>query len=498
MFALIPTVFAETFTPFYLFIMLLATFGGLLVGVIPGLTSTMAVGLLVPLTFGMAMDLSLLILVSVYVGALSGGFVAATLLNIPGTPANVCTTFDAYPMAKSGQAGRALGFGVLASFVGTMFGALVLSFIAPVLGRIALGFNAYEYAALIIFTLTCLIAVSGKSLIKGILAACIGLILSIIGLSETDSISRFTFGFSRLEAGFSLMPVLIGMYAISQILDDVKDIHAPFKVTSATFTLRDFIQVVKESTASVGNLLRSSAIGVSIGVLPAIGPNVASIMAYAKAKNASKEPETFGKGNRDGVLASESANSACVPGCFVPLMTLGIPGDGTTAMLLGAFIIHGVQPGPLLFRDHPDLFLVVLLALFISAMFILFLQINCIRLLIKALLIPRYILYPLILGMCVLGCFALNSNMFDVWVFLTMGIAGYALQRLDFPLLPLILGLILGQMAERHLSAAWLISGHSFWGVFDRPIAMGFLVVSVISVIISLRSRSKQKQKMNF
>lgn len=478
-----------------LLIMALGVFGGLLVGAIPGLTSTMAVALLVPITFGMTMDLSLALLVAVYLGSISGGLVAATLLKIPGTPASVATTFDAYPMAARGQAGRALGFGVFASFVGSIIGAFVLAFAAPALGRLALTFNSYEYLALIIFTLTCIIAISGKSLVKGILAACIGILMALVGLSETDNIPRFTFDFDALEAGLNVMPVLIGMYAVSQILDEVAEIHTPFKVTKASFTVGDFIQVVRESSRSVWNMVRSSLIGVSIGILPGIGPNVAGIMAYSKAKNADKNPESFGKGNPDGIIASESSNNACVGGALVPLLTLGIPGDATTMMLLGAFMIHGVQPGPLLFRDHPQIFLGVLVALVISIIFMLILQVLCIRLLIKGLLVPRYIMYPVILAMCVLGCFALNSNMFDVWVFLGVGILGYILQRLDFPLLPLILGLILGQMTENNLSASWLMSGQSLWGIFDRPIAMGLLVVSVISVILSLRMRSRQNRR---
>ncbi|MDR3363123.1 MAG: tripartite tricarboxylate transporter permease [Desulfovibrio sp.] len=493
MFSHLPSV-AASFTPDILFIMLFGVFGGLLVGAIPGLTSTMAVALLIPVTFGMTMELSLALLIAVYIGAISGGLVAATLINIPGTPASVATTFDAYPMAASGHAGRALGFGVLASFFGSMIGACILSFAAPALGRIALTFNSYEYLTLIIFTLTCILAISGKSLIKGILSACLGILMSLVGLSGTDNIARFTYGFSDFEAGLNVMPVLIGMYAVSQILDEIADIHAPFKVTKATFTVGDFIKVAREASNSVWNIVRSSLIGVGIGILPGIGPNVAGIMAYSKAKAASDDPESFGKGNPDGIIASESSNNACTGGALVPLLTLGIPGDATTMMLLGAFMIHGVQPGPLLLRDHPQLFLTVLIAYLISTIFMLILQIFCIRLLIKGLMAPRYVLYPIILAMCVLGCFALNSNMFDVWVFLAVGILGHILQRLDFPLLPLILGLILGQMAESNLAASWLMSGHSLWGLFDRPVSMGLLAVSALSVFLSLRMRRKQQR----
>ena len=485
----------SAFTPEILLYMVAGVFGGLLVGAIPGLTSTMAVALLIPVTFGMPTELSLALLVAVYIGAISGGLVSATLLNIPGTPASLTTTFDAYPMAARGLAGKALAYGVLASFVGSVIGAIILAFATPMLGSLALTFNEYEYLALVVFALTCIISISGSSLTKGLLSACLGILLSLIGLSSTDSIARFTFGYGELEAGFSVMPVLIGMYAVSQILDEVKDLHTPFKITKATFSIVDFFKVVTEARHSVWNAVRSSLIGVGIGILPGIGPNVAGIMAYSRAKTSkSSYPEKFGCGNPDGIIASETANNACTGGALVPLLTLGIPGDATTMMMLGAFMIHGVQPGPLLFRDNHEIFLAVLIAYVISTFMMLLLQIFSIRLLIKALLIPRYVLYPIILAMCVLGCFALNSNMFDVWVFLGIGILGYFLQYMQFPTLPFILGLILGKMTESNLSACWQMSEQSFWGIFDRPVAMGLLVVSLLSVLISLRVRAKNTQ----
>lgn len=479
------------FTPFLLSVMAAGVFGGLIVGAVPGLTSTLAVALLVPVTFGMPLDLSLALLVAVYVGAISGGLVAATLLNIPGTPASVTTTFDAYPLAVSGQAGKALAYGVLASFFGSCIGALVLAFAAPTLGSLALHFNAYEYFALIVFTLTCIIAISGKSLVKGMLSALLGVFFSLVGLSSTDSVARFTFGFDALEAGFSVMPVLIGMYGISQILNAAGDIHAPFSVARGTFSTREFYKVFLSFKNSVWNLIRSSLIGVGIGILPGIGPNVAGIMAYSRAKAAAPDPKSFGKGNPDGIIASEASNNACTGGALVPLLTLGIPGDATTMMLLGAFMLHGVQPGPLLFRDNKEVFFCVLAAYAVSTVFMLLLQLAGIRLLIKVLLVPRCILYPLIMSMCVLGCFALNSNMFDVWVFLGAGLLGFALQRLDFPLLPLVLGLILGQMAESNLSACWQLGRGSLMGLFERPAAVTLLVLSALSVIFSLRARRR-------
>ncbi len=480
-------------SPAILLIMTAGVFGGLVVGAIPGLTSTMAVALLVPITFTMPMDISLALLVSTYVGAISGGLVAATLLNIPGTPASVTTTFDAYPMAARGNAGKALSYGVFASFIGSLFSTAVLGLAAPPLGAVALSFNAYEYLALIIFTLTCIIAISGKSLTKGTLSACLGIFMGLIGFSATDSVARFTFDSKYLEAGFAVMPVLIGMYAMSQILEDIGGLNAPVKALQANFSLREFARTAYDCLVrSPLNLLRSSVIGVCIGILPGVGPNLASILSYSQAKAAAPNPDTFGTGDPDGIISSEAANNACTGGAVVPLLTLGLPGDATTMMMLGAFMIHNVQPGPLLFRDQPDIFYTILAAFLISSFLMLLLQILNIRLLIKALSIPRGILYPIIMSMCVVGCFALNSSMFDVWVFTGMGIAGYILERLDFPLLPLVLGLILGPMMEVHLSACWVMSGHSLWGITGRPVAAGFLVLAAVSVAYSLRKRRQR------
>lgn len=482
----------SSFSPTILVLMAAGVFGGLIVGALPGLTSTMAVALLVPITFGMQADTSLSLLVSVYIGAISGGLVAATLLNIPGTPASVTTTFDAYPMAARGEAGRALAYGVIASAGGGIISFVVLAIAAPMLGTLALRFNAYEYLALMIFALTCVIAISGKALTKGMLSACLGIFISLVGLSGTDGVARFTFDIQDLDAGFGLMPVLIGMYAISQILIEIDSIHSPFKIMRATFTSREFLDVARKFSKQKKNLARSSLIGVAIGILPGVGPNLAGILSYSQAKSQSKNAESFGTGEPAGIIASEAANNACTGGALVPLLSLGIPGDATTMMMLGGFMIHGIQPGPLLFRDEPTLVFSILVAFLVSTVFMLLLQMGSIRLIIKALLVPRYILYPIILAMCVIGCFALNSNMFDVWVFLGMGIVGYILQRQDFPLLPLVLGLVLGQMTEFNLSSCWALGDGSLWGFLHRPMALTLLAASLASVVFSLYVRHKK------
>lgn len=483
----------DIFTPFNFLLMFLGVFGGLVVGAMPGLTSTMAVALLVPITFGMDVEQGLVMLVAVYIGSISGGLVSAALLNIPGTPSSVATTFDAFPMAQRGEAGKALGYAVFASFLGSLLSFFALALISPILGAFALRFGPCEYFSLVVFTLSCIISISGKSLTKGLISACIGMLMSMVGLSETDSVTRFTFGISALQSGFAMMPVLIGMYAISQILRDVTDIKKPFKIINANFTVREFLGIAARFRHSVKNVVRSSLIGIGVGILPGIGPGLSNIVAYSQAKSASPDPDSFGKGNPDGIIASESANNAATGGAMIPLLTLGIPGDATTMMMLGAFMIHGVQPGPLLMRDHSHLVLIILCAYFISNIFMLLLQVYFIRVLIRALMIPRFILYPIILGLCVIGSYALNSSMTDVWVFFGTGMVGYAFSRLGFPLLPLVLGLMLGGMAESQLRVSIVMGNNTLAGYLDRPIALFFLAVSALSVAWSLYSKRKAR-----
>ncbi len=480
--------------PLVLLTMLGGVFGGLVVGTMPGLTSTMAVALLVPITFGMSSEFGLVLLISVYVGSISGGLVAATLLNIPGTPSSVATTFDAYPMARRGEAGKALAYGVFASFVGGFLSFFALVLLAPLLGRFALKFGPYEYFALVVFTLTCIVSISRNSLVKGLLSACLGLLLSTVGMSNTDGLPRFVFGMPALLSGFSVMPVLIGMYSVSQVLEEVRVIRKPFKVINADFTIREFWEVVKSFRLSIKNTLRSTLIGTGIGILPGTGSGLSNIVAYSQAKAAAKDPDTFGTGDPDGIIASESANNAAMGGALIPMLTLGIPGDATTMILLGALMIHGVQPGPLLMRDNASLVYIIMAAFFISNFLMLFVQLYFIRVLIKSLMIPRYILYPVIMAMCVVGCFALNSSMTDVWIFFGMGLLGYVFKQLGFPLLPLVLGLILGNMAESELRVSIVMGGGDLSGYLGRPIALTFLGLALASVLFSLRSMWKSRK----
>lgn len=491
-----PSAILYAFEPLTLLVMFVAVFAGLVVGAMPGLTSTMAVALLVPVTYGMQMEMGLVLLVAVYIGAISGGLVAATLLNIPGTPSSVATTFDAYPMTLRGEAGKALAIGVWASFIGTILSFIALVLVAPVLGSFALKFGPPEYFALVVFTLTCIISISRKSLIKGVIAACVGMLMACVGLSDTDSIPRFTFGIEALQSGFNVMPVLIGMYAVSQIISEVRTIKSPMNIVDAKFTNREFLGVFKLCMRSWRNLLRSSLIGIGIGILPGVGPGLSNIVAYTQAKSTSKDPDSFGKGNPDGIIASETANNASTGGAMIPLLTLGIPGDATTMMMLGAFMLHGIQPGPLLFRDHGNLVAIIMVAFAISALFMLLVQMQFIRALVKALSMPRHLLYPIIVAMCVIGSYALNSSLSDVWIFLIMGLVGTTMNKLGFPLLPLVLGLILGKMAENQLRVSLVLSEGSPLIFFTHPIALVFLLAAAASVIFSLYSFRKAPKEI--
>ena len=487
----------QIFPPLSILLMFGGVFGGLVIGALPGLTGTMAVALLVPVTFGMEVHEALILLVAVYIGSISGGLVSAALLNIPGTPSSVATTFDAYPMVQRGEAGKALGIGVFASFMGCIISFLFLVILAPLLGDFALRFGPCEYFSLVIFTLTCISSISRKSLVKGLLAAALGLLMSTVGLSEVDAVPRFTFDTELLQSGFSVMPVLIGMYAISQVMDEVKTIRTPVNVPSADFTIREFWGVARICLSSWKNLIRSATIGTAIGILPGVGPGLSNIVAYSQAKAADRHPESFGTGNPDGIIASETANNASCGGAMIPLLTLGIPCDTTTMMMLGAFMIHGVQPGPLLMRDSPDLILLILAAFLVSSILMLILQMRFIKLLVKALSISRPILFPIILALCSIGSFALNNNMADVWVFFIMGIAGILLNKLDFPLLPLVLGLILGKMAEQELRTSLIMGNGTLSEFLDRPIALFFIALSLLSIAWSAyRSHKSTKSSV--
>ena len=469
---------------------------GIVFGSIPGLTATMAVTIFLPLTYTMSPVMAISLLMGLYIGGIFGGLISAILLNIPGTPSSIATCFDGTPMRKNGEAAKALGAGITFSFLGTLFGLLVMIFIAPLLARAALLFGPFEYCALAVFSLSLVIMLTGKDLTKGLISALAGVMLATAGLAPIDSAKRFTFGNAQMNAGFQLLPILIGLYAISEIIQAAEEVHFPqpqmyggkIRIKGLGFRLKEFIGQWK-------NFLYSALIGTGIGILPGIGGGTSGMLAYTFVKNRSKYPEKFGTGIIDGIVASETSNNACIGGAMIPLLTLGIPGDGTTAILLGALAIHNVAAGPLIFSKSGDVVYAIYMAMIIASIAMFLLELFGIRIFINILKAPKYLLLPVVIVLCFVGAFGSGNRMFDVYCALAFGFAGYLLQRTGMPLPPVVLGFILGPLFEanlRRVSQYLTIDPMSFT---MHPIALVLLAVTVILLVLSLR-RMKMEEKI--
>ncbi len=484
--------FSAILAPVPLIMIFIGVAVGIIFGAIPGLTATMGVALCLPITYGFSPVEGMALLIGIYIGGVSGGLISAVLLKIPGTPASIATTFDGHPMAENGQAGKALGTGLFFSFLGGLFSFLVLFFISPPLARLALKFAPFEYFAIAIFSLTMIASVSTGSTVKGLISGIIGVILSCVGTAPIDAYPRFTFGFYELDAGFSLLPALIGLFAISEVLkaaESVEEVHDKdiqnYSIKGLGFSLKEFVE-------QIGNLIRSSMIGTGIGILPGIGGGTSNIIAYLTAKRSSKHSEKFGTGIMDGIVASESANNASVGGALVPLLTMGIPGDTVTAMLLGGLMLHGIMPGPLLFENSGDLVYAIFAALIIANFAMLAMEYFGMRMFVRLLKIPKRYLLPVIIALCVVGSFGLNNRVFDVWSLFFFGFLGYTLEKRGFPLPPIILGFILGPIAEENLRRGLMLSDGTFLPFLTRPIAATFLLIAVGSIILSSIKQKKQ------
>ena len=465
---------------------------GLVFGSIPGLTATMAVAICLPITYGMDPIAGMSLLMGLYIGGVSGGLIPAILLKLPGTPSSIATTFDGYPMAQRGEPGKAFNYAIVSSFLGGLLSIIVLIMIAPPLGRVALQFGPYEFFAIVIFSLTLIASLSGDSLPKGIMAGLLGIAFAMVGSAPIDAFPRFTYGFTDMNAGFNLLPVLIGLFALSEIfLSAEKKVK---KGLNAKLKKVNYRVSVKEYMAQGWNFLRSSLIGIGIGILPGIGGGTSNIIAYVAAKSSSKKPEEFGKGNPAGVVASESSNNAAVGGALVPLISLGIPGDTVTAMLLGGLVLHGLQPGPLLMQNSGDVVYGIFAALLIANVFMILFLFLGMKGFIRLLSIPQHILYPIILALCVVGAFGVNNRLFDVGALLFFGVLGYLMVKFGFPLTPLVLGFILGPLLETNLRRGLMLSQGDFMPFLTSPIAAVFLLIAAASVIFAIYSNNKKKK----
>lgn len=479
--------------PASLFAICLGVLAGITVGALPGLTATMTIAILTPLTFGMAPDIGIALLLGVFVGGIYGGSITAILINTPGTPASIATTFDGYPMTKQGKAGQALYMALSASVAGGLISAIILITVAPLLSKVALQFGPPEYFGLTVFGISIISSVSGKRLVKGIIAGIFGIILSTVGMDSITGVPRFTFDNSDMLAGFNLIPILIGVFAVSEVFYQIlrpQNKHEGFK-GKIPHTYIKF----KEMKSYLFSMVRSGLMGTFIGIVPGTGGGIAAFVAYAEAKRASKHPETFGHGEPDGVAAAESANNATTGGALVPMLTLGIPGDPVTAVLIGAFMIQGLQPGPLLIQQNPTTVYALFAGLLIANVMLYVLGCIGLRHFAKVANIPQQILGPVVLLLCFVGSYAVANNMVDVCAMLALGLIGFFMKLYGFPGAPLVIGMILGPMVEKSLRQSLTMSDGD-WSIFlYNPICAIFLaltiVVSVVMPIYRLKKDSK-------
>lgn len=491
--------FQEVFHWKNLGLMVIGTTAGLIAGSIPGFTITMAVVLTLPFTFGLSPVEGLSTMIGVFVGGLSGGLMSGMLTGIPGTPSSIATTFDGFPMARKGRPGLALGLGVWSSFFGGIFSAVLLVTLAPSLAKIGLEFGPWDYFALVLFALTITASLSGETLVKGIIAGLLGLFVASVGEDEINGVARFTFGNETLESGFDFLPVLIGLFAFSQLLSDVQDTEKARRPLMSGVEAKgvrvEHLAAIRIILSRWVNVVRSSLIGVFTGVLPAAGGSISNILAYDQAKKAAKDSSEFGTGTPDGIIAPESSNNATAGGALITMMALGIPGDVVTAVMLGALLIHNVQPSPSFITENPDIAYAIFIAFFLAHFIMISMQAFCLRAFLLVVRIPMYMLAAVILSYCAIGVFALNNVQDDIWTLFVFGLIGYGMKLLGFPLAPMILGVVLGHVAELNLSRAISLSGTTDQFLLDmvtRPWALFFLIIAAFSVVFPWYQKARE------
>ena len=455
---------------------------GLVFGIIPGLTATLAVVLLIPLTYGLDALTGIALLVSVYIGGISGGMVSAILLGMPGTPSSITTAFDGFPMARQGQAGKALYAATYSNFIGTAFSWLFLITVSSQLAHFALRFGPFEYVAVIIFGLTTVVSLSGDSVFKGVVATLFGLSVCTVGLDPLGGLTRSVFGMEALRSGVAAVPAMIGLFVVAEVFRNLEEKVSVIVRSQLAVDHRQRFSL-QELRKSAGNMLRSSCIGFAIGLLPGIGGSLANFVSYDQAKKASPDPDSFGKGNVQGVIASETANNATIGGALIPTLSLGIPGDVVTAALIGGLQLHGLDPGPLLFVERADFIYGLYAAFIVAAIFMfLFLYFLGARFAPYLLLVPKKYLLPVVLLACTAGCYNLSYSIGDVWIALIFGGIGFVFTKYKYPLAPIVISLVLGNTLERQLRTGLIQSDGSLMPLVSSPIPMFFLLAAVLSL----------------
>ena len=468
--------------------------GGIIVGSLPGLTATMGCALLIPFTFGRPPVQGLLMLIGIFCGGIYGGSISGILIRTPGTPAAAATLLDGYPLAQKGLAGKAIGMATIASFIGGSTGALIMTFLSPQIAKFGLRFGPPEFFALAFFGLGMIITVSGRSLLKGLIATFVGLLISTIGFDPLSGVVRFSFGSRNLLGGVTFIPALIGLFGYAQVFRNIEKITLLPTVNSR---VEHILPKLHEVRAVLGTMLKSAFMGTFIGSIPGTGCDVAAFITYGEAKRSSKHPEKFGTGILEGVAAPEAGNNSATGGAMIPMLTLGVPGDAVTAVLLGALTIHGLQPGPMLFRDHLDVVYPIFAGMILAQFMLLLVGLSGARLFASIINIDRRILTPVIFFLCVVGSYAMRFSFFDVGLALCIGIVAYFMEYYDYPVSPILLALILGPMAEQNLRRSLIISHGDPLIFFKRPISTILIVVAIFMMISSYYRIKKAAEKEN-
>lgn len=486
--------FLDVLGPFDLIFLVGGVLIGVVMGAIPGLTGTTAIALLLPLTFYMTANHAITLLVAIYASSFAGGVVTAILLGIPGEPASIVTTFDGYPMARNGEPGKALAYAILASGVGGVFSWLILATCTYPISEIAVKLGPFDILSLVMMALVLIAALGEGSIFKGIIAGLLGILVSMPGTDPSSGQVRLTFGFHQLDAGFSTLSVLMGVYAVATVLSDMVEIDrndTPVVASTTKITLS-----FAEFRGQFWNLLRSSVVGSAIGIMPALGGIVGSIVSYTAAKSMSKTPEKFGTGHPDGIVASECGATATVGGALVPLIALGIPGSVTDVFLLAALVIQGLQPGPLLFSQHPEIVYVFFASMLMSTVVLVLVLFFGIKYIIKLLDVPMYYMFPVILMFCITGAYADNNRVFDVFVMLGFGVVGLLLSKNGFSLGAFVIGFVLGPIGEKSLRSGLTLSDGSYLEIFKHPVSATCMVLSGIILVWSLISQQRLSRRL--
>lgn len=483
------------FQPLNLFFCFLGVFIGTLIGVLPGIGPVGTMAILLPITYGIPPTTAIILLAGIYYGAQYGGSTTSILVNIPGEAASVITCLDGYQMALQGRAGPALGIAAFGSFIAGTFSVIALQAIAPPLVRVALSFGPPEYFSLMALGLVILTFLAQKSMTKALMMAGVGLLLGTVGLDTMTGQPRFAFDIPELLDGIGLVPLVMGLFGISEVFLNVEKVVQREVIAAKITRLLPSLQDWMESKWAIA---RGSVIGFFLGVIPGGGAVLGSLVSYAIEKRVSKNPEKFGKGAIAGVAAPESANNSAAGGAFIPLLTLGIPANVVMAILIGALMIHGITPGPMLLKEHPDLFWGVIASMYVGNAMLLVLNLPLIGLWVQLLRVPYSILFPLIIFFCLVGSYAINNSIIDVGLMLLFGLIGYLMRKFEYEPAPLVLAFVLSPIMEQALRQSLILSGGKFGIFFTRPISLGCLLLAIFLLVLSfisfLKVRIKEKE----